>query len=84
MSPEEFFSGTLFEGLEAEELQALNGDGWTLEDVEELFTAWLREDMEAEIYAAYLEEEPEHYESLLYAVGIAMTNAGVSVTYDST
>ncbi len=84
VSPEEFFSGTLFEGLEAEELQALNGDGWTLEDVEELFTAWLWEDRESEIYAAYLENEPEHYESLLYAVGVAMTNAGVSVTYDST
>ncbi len=84
VSSEEFFSGTLFEGLEAEDLQALNGDGWTLEDVQELFTAWLREDTESELYAAYLEEEPEHYESLLYAVGVAMTNAGVSVTYDGT
>lgn len=87
VSSSAFFEGTIFEALELSDLQALKEDGFTLDQVYEFLTAYLREEMENELYTNWLEaEDPleeSPLESLLAAAEKILVGMGGVQTYSA-
>ncbi len=82
-----FFEGTIFQILELSDLQELQADGWTLDQVYEFLAAFLEEDMESELYRSWqagMEDGEEgRFDSLLNAAEKILTDLGMVQTYSA-
>lgn len=87
VSAEAFFQGTVFEILELSDLQELQADGWTLDQVYEFLAAYLEEDIENELYRSWQADteagETGHFDSLLNAAGKILAHMGMVQTYSA-